>query len=328
MLRLVILMEINLGTIQLRKKLNIGDIRLGVKKLSPELENIEITPSKEKQTFKSKKYGFETVYVNKISTTDLEVTPSAEEQNFEGVFGNVKVKGVEADELNLTPTVEGQVKEGLFKKVTVEGDSNLIPANIKKGEKIFGVEGTMDGAWDSSQIRNCTSLFSENTDMIVAPYFNTCNVISMEMMNFRCTNLERGTNYNTSNVENFNRRYYQCDKLVTLDEIYAGKATSIWYMIYPCGSLTNFGGLKDIGKAFAGLSANYMFAEFDLSGATKLTHESLMNVINKLYDLNITYDVANGGTLKTQKLKLGSRNIAKLTPEEIAIATNKGWTVS
>ena len=53
-----------------------------------------------------------------------------------------------------------------------------------------------------------------------------------------------------------------------------------------------------------------------------------MNVINNLYDLNITYDVANGGTLYTQSLVLGGTNLAKLTDEEKAIAINKGWSLS
>lgn len=47
-------------------------------------------------------------------------------------------------------------------------------------------------------------------------------------------------------------------------------------------------------------------------------------MFTKLYDLNLTYDVANGGTLKTQKVDLHADVIAKLTPEQIAIATNKG----
>ena len=59
----------------------------------------------------------------------------------------------------------------------------------------------------------------------------------------------------------------------------------------------------------------------------KARNESLMNVINNLYDLNLTYDVANGGTLYRQILRLGSTNLAKLTSDEIAIATNKGWDV-
>lgn len=52
----------------------------------------------------------------------------------------------------------------------------------------------------------------------------------------------------------------------------------------------------------------------------KLTHDSLMNVINNLYDIK-----SKG--VKTQTLQLGNRNKAKLTAEEIAIATNKGWNV-
>ena len=46
-----------------------------------------------------------------------------------------------------------------------------------------------------------------------------------------------------------------------------------------------------------------------------------MNIINGLYD------IATKGC-NTQSLTIGSTNVAKLTAEEIAIATNKGWTVS
>lgn len=53
-----------------------------------------------------------------------------------------------------------------------------------------------------------------------------------------------------------------------------------------------------------------------------------MNVINKLYDLNLTYDVANEGTLYRQTLKLGTTNRNKLTSDEIAKATNKGWNIT
>ena len=81
-----------------------------------------------------------------------------------------------------------------------------------------------------------------------------------------------------------------------------------------------------MGKGYTTKNNNYY--KLNLSACTSLTHESLMNVINNLYDLNLTYDVANGGTLYTQSLQLGADNIAKLTAEEIAIATNKGWTVS
>ena len=77
-----------------------------------------------------------------------------------------------------------------------------------------------------------------------------------------------------------------------------------------------------IRKAFlTSQSANYYAYTINLSECTLLTHDSLMNVINKLYD------IATSGC-NTQSLTLGSTNLAKLTAEEIAIATNKGWTVS
>lgn len=91
---------------------------------------------------------------------------------------------------------------------------------------------------------------------------------------------------------------------------------------------TTFNGISNLGKAYTQQAANYANYTLDLSKSTGLTHDSLMNVINGLYDLNLTYNVAGGGTLYTQKLILGSTNLAKLTDDEIAIATNKGWTVS
>ena len=59
----------------------------------------------------------------------------------------------------------------------------------------------------------------------------------------------------------------------------------------------------DMLKAFASLS--------------KLTHDSVMNLINAL-------PVSTGG----HTLTLGSTNLAKLTDEEKAIAIDKGWTLN
>jgi hypothetical protein len=97
---------------------------------------------------------------------------------------------------------------------------------------------------------------------------------------------------------------------------------SIRATFHGCISLENFGGLLNLGQAYdTTQSANYSNYTFGLSSCTVLTHDSLMNVINGLYD------IATKGC-NTQSLVLGSTNLAKLTSEEIAIATNKGWTVS
>ena len=46
-------------------------------------------------------------------------------------------------------------------------------------------------------------------------------------------------------------------------------------------------------------------------------HDSLMSIINNLATVTTT-----------QTLTLGSTNLAKLSSEEKAIATNKGWTLA
>ena len=77
-------------------------------------------------------------------------------------------------------------------------------------------------------------------------------------------------------------------------------------------TLTYLGGFKDLK-----ISINSDF----LDRCPNLTIESLMNVINNVYDLT-----ANG--LSGKSLKFGQTNLDKLTAEQIAVATAKGWTLT
>ena len=59
-----------------------------------------------------------------------------------------------------------------------------------------------------------------------------------------------------------------------------------------------------------------------LSNCMKLTHDSLMSLINHLKD----YSTDTSGT--SHSITLGATNLAKLTDAEKAIATQKGWTLA
>lgn len=59
---------------------------------------------------------------------------------------------------------------------------------------------------------------------------------------------------------------------------------------------------------------------FDVHWSAKLTHESLMSIINALKDYS--------GSGMAYTVTLGTTNLAKLTDEEKAIATQKGWTLA
>ncbi len=56
------------------------------------------------------------------------------------------------------------------------------------------------------------------------------------------------------------------------------------------------------------------------SSSTKLTHDSLMSIINALKD--------HSDSTATYTCTLGATNLAKLTDAERAIATQKGWTLA
>lgn len=87
---------------------------------------------------------------------------------------------------------------------------------------------------------------------------------------------------------------------------------------------TYIGGFIDLGKGFSqnGTAANHLMY-FD-PWMQNLTKESLLNIFNGLYDLNLL-----GFTFVNQPtIKLGATNFSRLTDEDIKIATDKGWIVT
>ena len=199
---------------------------------------------------------------------------------------------------------------------------------------------------DTSVVTNMSSMFSDCTSLITIPLLNTSAVTNMSSMFSRCSSLKTIPELNTSAVTNMGSMFSSCSSLTTIPELDTSQVTQmsvmfqgcssliaipqldaskVTYMIYAflnCSSLTTFGGLLNLGRAYStSQSASYRSYTLDLSSCTSLTHDSLMNVINNLYD------IATKGC-NVQSLTLGPTNLAKLTAEEIAIATNKGWTVS
>ena len=206
---------------------------------------------------------------------------------------------------------------------------------------------------DTSKGTNFADMFGYCENLETVPQLNTSNGSGSAFSNMfqKCKKLttipqidtSKGTNFtrmfdgsgvvsipqiDTSNGTNFYCMFNDCRQLTTIPQIDTSKGANFGNFLLNATSLENLGGFKDLGKSYTQKSANYSNYGLGLSSCPKLTHDSLMNIINNLYDLNLTYDVANGGTLYTQKLTLGATNLAKLTAEEIAIATDKGWTVS
>lgn len=175
---------------------------------------------------------------------------------------------------------------------------------------------------DTSKVTSMDSMFNNCNSLPTIPLLDTSNVTNMGYMFSNCSVLTTIPLLDTSNVTNMSAVFINCKSLVTIPNFDMSKVNRISNAFNGCTKLTNVGRFENLGMAFSTTqSANYSSYKLNLSACTNLTYDSLMNIINSLYD------IATLG-VKPQQLILGDTNLAKLTEEEIAIATNKGWSVS
>ena len=197
--------------------------------------------------------------------------------------------------------------------------------------------------FDTSNVTNMNSMFYGCGLLTSVPLFDTSNVTDMRDMFNGCTKLESVPLFDTSNVTDMTNMFATCS-LTTIPQFDTRNVTSIQYLfqnttsitsipLLDCGNvltfgslfgdytncdkLTDLGGFKDLGKVPTVSISTVSF----LNKMPNLTHESLMNVINNLYNRK-----SFQGSTKT--LKFGTTHLAKLSDEEKAIATNKGYTLT
>ena len=155
-----------------------------------------------------------------------------------------------------------------------------------------------------------SSMFQDCESLVTIPQLDTSNVTNMGSMFDSCTSLTTIPQLDTSKVTNMSYMFESCTSLTSIPRLDATSLTSASKMFgYSWDSLNQF-------TTFGGL--NGLKIDLDLSPCEALTHDSLMNVINEAADV----------TSSPKTLTLGSTNLAKLTDNEKAIATNKGWTLA
>lgn len=108
----------------------------------------------------------------------------------------------------------------------------------------------------------------------------------------------------TLNTTSFLQNTYNLEKL-SLPSIESGVPV-----------LTNSNNLKEVE-----LPNNFKITGLELNKCYKLTKSTLLDILNKLAD--VTEDSEN-----TYTITFGTINLSKLTEDEIAIGTNKGWVIS
>ena len=153
---------------------------------------------------------------------------------------------------------------------------------------------------------DCRSVFSNCNQLKEIPFMDISMCTSMDYMFCECHTITTIPALNTSRVTSILRTFENCLKLKSLPELDFSNVTDTTWSFNSCSSLTDLGG-------FIGLKVR-----IDLSACTALTHDSLLNVINKAADV----------TASPKTLTLGGTNLLKLSDAERGIATSKGWTLA
>ena len=169
---------------------------------------------------------------------------------------------------------------------------------------------------DTSKVNTMYGMFLGCKSLTNIPQLDTSNVTNMGYMFINCESLTTIPQLDTSNVTYMSRMFKWCSKLKSIPLLDVSNATDMSYMFGDTNlnltELTDLGGFKNLKIDFIDC----------LNHLPNLTVQSLMNVINNLYDF-----VGNGSTT-TRTLTLGTTNLNKLTAEQKAVATNKGWVLA
>ena len=288
-----------------------------------------------------------TVYIQEPITQEKEVTPTRNTQEITPDTGytglsKVTVKGYVPKVANKTITQNGVYsaeEEGLdgydIVKVETSGvdiddyfDKNIIGGtynnpgwkqNIKKWRSpLYVTEGT-----------NTAYMFRDFPldDTVLPDVILSTNEINLYQMFYNAPKLK----YipwlkNIIAKEVMTNAFQGCTSLLKLDKINCEKVTNISLATAQLNSLVDFGGLENIGKAYSVTSgANDIYYKITFNSSPNITEQSLINVLNGLYDI-----AAKG--CKPQQLLLGSGELSKLKSEEgqtaLSNAQAKGWTIS
>ena len=177
---------------------------------------------------------------------------------------------------------------------------------------------------DTSSVANMRNMFDNCVVLTSIPQLDTSSVTDMQQMFQYCKALVKLPDFNCVKVKNFggasyNTWLYNCQNIQKIGVVDCDSVTNIGYIFGDSSRtyLTEFGGCRNLGKASSVSNTN---SSYFMAYAPNLTYESVMNVINGLYDR------ASAG-LSVLTLKLHANHLAMLSEDDIAIATNKGWTI-
>lgn len=157
---------------------------------------------------------------------------------------------------------------------------------------------------------NC--MFVNNNNLQEIPYFDTSKVTSMESTFTGCFKITSIPAFDTSNVTRLNNTFSENYMLQSIPLLDCGNMNYISNAFNNLWELVDVGGFKDVGKQENGTY------ELNFSASEKLTHDSVMNIINNLHP------ITNSSAILVFHNSLN----ASISDDEKAIAAGKGWSLN
>ena len=181
---------------------------------------------------------------------------------------------------------------------------------------------------DMSKVTDMSYMFGSCSLLTTVPQLDTSSCKNMNHMFYGCYQLTIIPKLDTSKVTSMSGMFWNCFKLITIPELDMSSVTDMSYMFYDCRELktipkidvsnvTSMTSMFSSCRSLKSILMTGMKYSFEISASTKFEESDLVTILNNLATVT-----------STRTLTMGSTNLAKLTDEEKAIATNKGWTLA
>lgn len=296
--------------------------------------------------------GYADGYENGIANSDGTIVFKPSSLSFHISYANV-VGNVVIDMSNLTGSTN------MFQYSYFENRKSPLlinTNNLKHTKYLFNYADFEEALYfDTSNVTEMMHMFANNSGLTVVPLYITSNVVNMSNMFYKCTNLTTTPSYDTSNVVymggmfqycsnlqtvvlfdtsnviEMKDMFSYCEKIVTIPQFNTNKVENVREMFEGCKNLQtlpllDFSSVVDTYRIFYGCTSLTNLGGFrglrypiDLSYCKALTKESMINVFNEFGEA-----ISQGST----NIIISQEVYNRLTADDIAIATNKGWVIS
>lgn len=195
---------------------------------------------------------------------------------------------------------------------------NLQTASIGNGRINLSKAQLMEAMFS-----NCTALTSAsvynipNTCTDLSAMFNECPALTSVYIGGDTSGVTTTSDMFRDDVALQTAPFFITTAVESMEGMFSGCSALTRVPVYDCNSVTVFNQMLHGCISLTAVPLSNIRVSLDISASALYPSTELVNTISRLRTVTTT-----------QTLTMGQTNLNKLTAEQIAVATNKGWTVA